>query len=102
MTARPAVGLLVNKASHRQEAQHLADKLTGHMRKFLRVDPRRWGYVVRDAHVPLAVNRGQPFVLEYPQCPASLCLERILPRVLGGGSAAVGGGLLGRFSSLFR
>ncbi len=97
------LGMVVNMVANRPEAQRVVDGLIGVTKRFLGVEPEYWGYVLRDAHVQVAVKRRRPFVLEYPRCPAAVCLRRIVPRLIESSAGVAGGeGLFGRLSSWFR
>lgn len=98
----PHVGLVVNRAAHRGEAERVAEKLGRVVREHLGVELHFWGYVLEDPHVPVAVKRQRPFVLEFPRCPATACLERVAERLGDGAGPAPPGGVLSRLSSWFR
>ena len=80
----------------------VAEGLIGVTRKFLAVEPEFWGHVLKDAHVPVAVKRRRPFVLEYPRCYASLGLGRIAHRFLGDSTPEPSEGIFEALSSWFR
>ena len=96
------IGVVVNMASHRMEAEKVAEGLIGITRKFLGIEPEFWGYVLKDAHVPVSVGRCRPFVLEYPRCHASMGLGRIANRLLGETTLEPEAGIIERLSSWFR
>lgn len=96
------VGLVVNRAAHRGEAERVAGKLGRVVKEHLGVELHPWGYVLEDPHVPVAVKRQRPFVQEFPRCPAAACLERVAERLGDGADPAPPGGVLSRLSSWFR
>jgi flagellar biosynthesis protein FlhG len=73
--------LLVNQVRDEREARGVHDRVAGVCRRFLNVTPRYAGYVLSDARVPHAVRRRQPFVLEHPASPASMCVHRLAHRI---------------------
>jgi flagellar biosynthesis protein FlhG len=75
------VGLLVNMAKDRAEARRVFERMNAVCRRFLGLSLTSAGYVVNDPHVGLAVRRRRLFALEYPECPAGLCMTQLAHRL---------------------
>ncbi len=75
------IRLLVNMVHGEREAREVFDRVSGVCRRFLGTAPRFAGHVLSDTRVPQAVRRRQPFVLEHPACPASMCMQRLAHRI---------------------
>jgi len=71
------VSTLVNFAADRNEAKRTYNRIASVARQFLGRAVYDAGYVLTDPKVPAAVRRRKPFVLAYPQCPASRCLTNL-------------------------
>ena len=77
------IRLVVNRVSSAKMAELTYEKLRKTAESFLGVDLEYLGHVVDDARVSTAVMKQVPFLLQYPGCLASRCLEDISERVLG-------------------
>lgn len=91
--------LLVNQVRDEAEARMVYDRVSGVCRRFLGTTPRYAGHVLSDARVPHAVRRRQPFVLEHPSSPASMCLHRLAHRIDRHASTPRDHGLLRRMAA---
>lgn len=69
--------LVVNQASSPGEAHEVLDRIGAACRRFLGITVPAAGYVLADPHVPAAVRRRRPVILEYPACPASRSIGRL-------------------------
>jgi len=72
-----SLGVVVNFANSRAEAQSAANRLVDVSRRFLRLEVANSGYILRDEHVGMAVRQRVPVVLKYPRAPASICLAAV-------------------------
>lgn len=93
------IRLLVNQVRDEREARAVYDRVSGVCRRFLDLAPRYAGHVLSDPRVPYAVRRRQPFVLEYPASPASMCLHRLAHRIDRHASTPRDQGLLRRMAA---
>lgn len=91
--------LLVNQVRDERESRAVYDRVAGVCKQFLNVTPRYAGYVLTDPRVPYAVRRRQPFVLEHPSSPASVCVHRLAHRIDRHASTPRGHGLLRRMAA---
>jgi len=92
----PEMRCVVNMAASRKEATEVLERMTGAARQFLGAYVQPAGEVLHDQHVPMAVRRRQPFVMEFPGCDAAICLRRLA------GSLAVRQPTLGPKRGFFR
>lgn len=82
------MSLLVNLATDRQEARLTYQRISNVARQFLDAKVLDAGYVLTDPKVKDAIRVRQPFVLAYPKCPASRCLEALATRLSSGSALA--------------
>lgn len=73
--------LVVNKVESDAEGMLVAHKLKIVTKKFLDVDLEFYGHIVRDSAVSEAVKKQQPFVLAYPNSPASVCIHNLAAKM---------------------
>lgn len=71
------VSVLVNMVKDRAEGRRVFERINAVSRRFLGLSLSDAGHVVSDGRVTGAVRRRQPFVLDAPDCPASLCLTQL-------------------------
>ncbi|MBN1442747.1 MAG: MinD/ParA family protein [Planctomycetes bacterium] len=81
------IRLVVNQVSGRLEGGRVSERIRMVSRRFLDLEVEDLGHVLADERVKMAVRRKRPFVLEYPQCPASGCLRVLAERLLADGGA---------------
>ncbi len=75
------VRLLVNQVASDAQAQAVAAKLQRVTFHYLERNLSLLGAVPRDVHVGQAVMRSEPFVLRFPQAPASRALAQLAERL---------------------
>ena len=78
-----AMHLLVNQATSAQQARQIFERLKQTSQIFVRREIDYAGSVPFDRSVPNAVARRRPFLIEFPDCPASLALRRLAARLRG-------------------
>ena len=93
------IRLLVNMVRDEREARAVYDRVSGVCGKFLNIIPRYAGHILSDTRVPHAVRRRQPFVLEHPTSPASVCVHRLAHRIDRHASTPRDHGLLRRMAA---
>lgn len=71
------LGLVVNLARDRREAEVTAQKLAQVSERFLSIHLERLGFIPLDPCVALAVREQQPFLMAYPASPASRYIRRL-------------------------
>jgi len=103
--ARGEIGLVINMAQSRREAQNAASGIVLISRQFLPVGVKDYGYILRDPEVPRATRRQEAFTLYNPSAPASRSIRALAVRLLREGSPESkdrGRGFLDRFVAYFR
>lgn len=85
---RGQVGLVINMAGDRAEAERFAQGIAGTAYRMLNTYVEKLGYVLADAAVPRAVRMRRPFMTAFPKSPAAECVRR-LARTICTGSAPV-------------
>jgi len=81
---RARISVVVNCASHREQAKASQGRLASVARRFLGRTIYDGGYVLWDAKVPAAVHQRKPFVLAYPRGPASRCMVALASKLCPG------------------
>jgi flagellar biosynthesis protein FlhG len=76
------IRLVCNQAADRLEAGRVCARIREVCLRFLDLEIEILGYVLADERVPRAVRRRRPFVLEYPNCPASDCVMTLAQRLI--------------------
>ena len=76
------IRLMVNMALNQKQANAVSTKLTSVTHQYLGRRVSYLGFVPRDPHVSQAVMQGTPFVIRYPQVPASKSIEDIAERLI--------------------
>lgn len=96
------LGVVVNEAASRREARATYERLAGVAARFLHQVVADYGYILRDEHVPSAVLRRAPAILQYPRSPAGACLTDLASRLSREiGRPEADQGLLYRVMNLF-
>jgi flagellar biosynthesis protein FlhG len=97
----PRLHVLANVVSDAREARGVSDRLISVSKRFLPVPVRSLGYVLADPRVVESCRKRSPFLLAYPNTPASRCVDRVVRGLLGSGSAALSEeGFIGRLLGL--
>lgn len=86
------IGLVVNMVRSAPEAKEVFNRIDTVCRRFLNLVPRYAGHVMNDPQVPMAVRRRRPFVLESPNCHASICIGQLAHGIDINGGEVPGGG----------
>ena len=79
------LNVLVNQADSRQEGRATYQRIAEVARRFLGRRIGDAGYISEDPKVRQAVRRREPFVLSFPRCPASRCMDALVNRLSPGG-----------------
>ena len=96
------VGLFVNMANSRAEAQAAYGRLAGVAQKFLNYSVADDGYMLQDTAVELAVSERCPFVIRDPGSGASACIAAMADKLARGcRGVPIRNGLLRRVAGLF-
>jgi flagellar biosynthesis protein FlhG len=80
---RGRIGTVCNLADDRADGEHTCRKI--HKTSRMHLDGlhiEMLGHVQRDKKVRLAVKAREPFLLKYPDCPASICIRKLAETVL--------------------
>ena len=83
------VGVVCNLADDESEGAHVCRKIhTTSMEHLDGLYVEKLGYVLRDEKVRQSVKDRKPFILNYPDCPASICIRELAEKVLEGAGNA--------------
>lgn len=74
--------IVVNKVLEKEEGERTFLKFKSAVNKFLKVDVDFLGYIYEDKKLILSVRKQTPFIIEYPKCDASICIESISDSIL--------------------
>ncbi|MFP4145940.1 MAG: MinD/ParA family protein [Phycisphaeraceae bacterium] len=92
------ISILVNEVRGEAEACDVHQRIAAVCRRFLEIDPKMGGFVVRDARVPLSVRRRRPLLLDCPACQAGQGIEHIARHIERDLRRRVGGGVFRRLA----
>ncbi len=81
------IGLLVNLAPNKPQAEQYAQHLISTAKRTLGLDVQMAGYILSDPHVREAMRTKQQFILESPNAPASMAVKRLVAQMEQNGLA---------------
>jgi flagellar biosynthesis protein FlhG len=93
------VRVLVNMAKDSDEGRTVFKRIDAVCRHFLDLTTQYAGHVTSDPRVTLAVRRRRPFVMDSPNCDASVCIGQLAHRMDRHAIEPRGDGLLRRIST---
>ena len=96
------VAILVNFVHGESEGRAVFEKIEGVCRRFLKLNVSFAGHLVHDRRVAMGVRRRRPFILDAPQCGASVCIGRLAHRMDRHATEPNGDGLLRRMVQWFK
>jgi flagellar biosynthesis protein FlhG len=98
------VSLLVNQATSGAEARAVYERISKVTKQFLGTSVMDAGHLPADEQVSLAVRRRRPFMLNAPNCPASLAINQLAMRLERGVSTkdSGNGGFFNQVSRWFK
>ncbi len=82
------INLVCNKAASLAEGQEVGKRVKDVCLRFLDLGIGELGCVPWDEKVKRAVRKRKPFVLEYPECSASVAVKNLAGRILQGSGKA--------------
>lgn len=94
---KPKIEILINTVKTEQEAKSTANAMDSAARRHLGIPAPLLGVVSYDLKVLESVRRRTPFVIEYPDCNASLEIRAIARKILGSAEKPKPKGLWQRF-----
>lgn len=93
--------IVVNKVLEKKEGEKTFLKLKTAVNRFLALDINYLGYIFDDRKITMSVRNQLPFIIGYPYCDASKCIEEITIKILGNNNEVGGSGAQGLFKRLF-
>ena len=93
--------IVVNKVLEKKEGEKTFLKLKTAVNRFLALDINYLGYIFDDRKITMSVRNQLPFIIGYPYCDASKCIEEITIKILGNSNDIDGSGAKGLFKRLF-
>lgn len=93
--------IIVNKVLEKKEGEKTFLKFKSAVNKFLALDVNFLGYIYDDKKLVMSVRNQVPFIIGYPNCEASKCIEYITLNLIGNKSKDSGIGAQGLFKKLF-
>lgn len=95
--------VIVNKAFTTEEGIETYNKFNRAVSKFLQIKVEYLGCIIDDKKLVQSVRQQKPFVLLYPNCEASKCIESIAMKLIGQDTVSSAGakGLFKRLFNLF-
>ncbi|MFD2116811.1 MinD/ParA family protein [Paenibacillus yanchengensis] len=103
MRIKATFRLVVNRALDDREGERTMEKLQKVAAQFLQLEIPSLGIVPDDSFVSKAVRRQIPFILCFPNCPASRAIDQIAMSFLNmEQKSSLSGGIKGFFNKLFK
>ena len=95
--------VIVNKAFTTEEGIETYNKFNRAVSKFLKIKVEYLGCIIDDKKIVQSVRQQKPFILLYPNCQASKCIESIGMKLMGQDASSSDGakGLFKRLFNLF-
>ena len=95
--------VIVNKAFTTEEGIETYNKFNRAVSKFLQIKVEYLGCIIDDKKLVQSVRQQKPFILLYPNCQASKCIESIGMKLMGQDASSSDGakGLFKRLFNLF-
>ncbi len=93
--------IVVNKVFEKKEGDKTFLKMKSAVNRFLSVDVNYLGCIFDDRKITMSVRNQLPFIIGYPYCDASKCIEEISIKILGDSNEISGSGAQGLFKRLF-
>ncbi len=95
--------VIVNKAFTTEEGIETYNKFNRAVSKFLQIKVEYLGCIIDDKKIVQSVRQQKPFILLYPNCQASKCIESIGMKLMGQDASSSDGakGLFKRLFNLF-
>lgn len=95
--------VIVNKAFTTEEGIETYNKFNRAVSKFLQIEVEYLGCIIDDKKLVQSVRQQKPFILLYPNCQASKCIESIAMKLIGQDTVSSAGakGLFKRLFNLF-
>lgn len=75
------VNLIINRANNQKEGERVAERINRVCNQFIGKHLNYLGYILDDSKVSQSVRKQQPFILAYPNCQASQCLQRLTQKM---------------------
>ena len=73
--------LLMNQVESRQEAMSLFKRVAQVTERFLHLSLDYLGHVIKDDHIHRSVMHKEPFIIRFPNAPASRCIAEVAKRL---------------------
>lgn len=83
-----AIRLVVNSVAQEQEARKVFERISVTIHRFLKKKIGYLGYVLEDGNVRKAVRSQRPFILQFPNSPASRCVKALARKQIDGVKAS--------------
>ncbi len=96
------IKLIVNRVASVAEGKRVAQRIINIAGQFLNIKVENLGFIFDDVYVPKSVRNQKPFIVSYPKCKASTCVNIISDRISNRESDdQKGSGLSSFFKNLF-
>ncbi|MBN1500413.1 MAG: MinD/ParA family protein [Spirochaetes bacterium] len=75
------IKLIVNRCQSVSEGKRVAQRIINIAGQFLNIKVENLGFVFDDISVPKSVRSQKPFIVSYPKCKASVCVNIIADKI---------------------
>lgn len=77
------INVVINRAKNIQEAEETYNKISYTVKTFIGKNIDFLGFIVEDLRIGQAIKKQIPYILEHPNTEFSLCINRIVSKLLG-------------------
>lgn len=80
---KKSIKVIINRSVEVSQAKSTFEKLKRTADTFLQIQLENLGYILDDSHVSRSVMKQMPFIMQYPHCIASKCMNGIADQFIG-------------------
>ncbi|WDC85858.1 MinD/ParA family protein [Caloramator sp. mosi_1] len=77
------INVVINRAKNIKEAEETFNKISYTVKTFIGKNIKFLGFIVEELRIGQAIKKQVPYILEYPNTEFSLCINRIVAKLLG-------------------
>lgn len=82
LSLRRKIKIVVNRVGNEEDGHRTFEKLNSTTKRFLGIDLEYLGFIYDDKRVHTSVMEQVPFIIQYPKCLASICVNQLAQDIL--------------------
>ena len=82
LNLRRKIKIVVNRVGNEEDGHRTFEKLNSTTNRFLGIDLEYLGFIYDDKRVHTSVMEQVPFIIQYPKCLASICVNQLAQDIL--------------------